>query len=63
MNFYLRSNNLVAGKIEANKPCFFIGKCIVEHENCPSNDNLKDKEYDCPAARMQSLILLKFKKE
>jgi hypothetical protein len=63
MNQYLRNNGLVAGKIPAQTNCPFLGKCVVEHSDCPSQSNTKDEAYDCPVARMQSLIILKFKRE
>lgn len=60
MNNHLRTNGLIAGKIPPNQPCPFLRKCIVENDNCPSLNNLKQLSFDCGAARMQSLIIEKF---
>jgi len=60
MNQYLRSNGLVAGKIPPRTPCAFLGKCTMESDNCPTQNNLREVSFDCPVARMQSLIVLKF---
>ena len=53
---YLNSNGLKNGKIPAGKPCPFLDSCSSRNEDCPSDDNLKEKDFPCPAARAHSII-------
>lgn len=47
---------LVGGNIPAGKACPFIKDCPGKSARCPSEDNLKEVDYSCAAARAFDMI-------